>query len=706
MVYSRYGNFVFSEHKNIISLAEECGAQIIDTGRVLEGYQLYIVEQWVCDKKVRPYNTVNVFTGVPSHKVTVCVIRIEEKNSKSYPEKLEQLFNSLEEDSTRPKDTDLGTFFVTNLSTFPSTLNLVLVPDGIYEDHYLEFYLNSNLRKFGCSGRSALSLKPPTDTQKDKFYQLYAMSEDIPFQVAVLELVKLIQTALYIFGDFPWNFIDGLLCDSTESALRKFVSTHKQNFDLRDNVLSPNLVVAILKTVVSSRNKLNSLNYQVGKDPFSDPDLFLSGVASFQKWAKIKHTRKLDQQTIEKVKKVYNRSKNSDGLKVHKVIKSKIEDISGISALASPPTDIETATLEEFGKNAQIDKLRYLWKGKDAVESDWFHGGKELGKSFLRGAKTGDAIKEGVRGVTGSISNLVDRGGSPIEKIVNLPSKSLSLPPNFAYWGWRGQGKRKRPRLNVRRTRNPEGRKCQVDQKHCVNLNLLNVPRVEYESTDTEASVLPDADSTSLYEDEVCDWPKQRSYSMSTYEYEQLRSPPICELRRSNSFTDLNMTRKQGVQELRVIDMDIQTYTTYESLRQREESLKDLIERLELIIEEYDTQIEQLDEAYNARYETFKSTETNGETVLSKQKAVSESIKHIDDQSGKLNYEIGVLEDKFKEAEDLVNRFCLKVQVMEFKMTQSPRSIQAFYNYLTYIYDQLKIMAPRFYNKKSEEDDE
>ncbi|CAG8458700.1 6445_t:CDS:10 [Acaulospora colombiana] len=420
------------------------------------------------------------------------------------------------------------------------------------------------------------------------------MSEDIPFQDAVLELVKVVQTALYIIGDFPWDFVDGLLCDSTESALRKF--------------------------------------------------------------------------------------------------------------------NIETTTLEEFGKSVQIDRLRYLWRGKEAVESDWFHGGRELGKSFLRGAKTGGAIKEGVRGVTGSLSNLVDRGGSPIEKIVNLPSKSLSLPPN---WSWRGRGKRKRSGIAGRRMRNSEGRKSRVDQSisnNFVNSKLLTVPQIEYESTDTEASAQPDmdAESVSSSEDETCDWQKrERSCSVGTYE--KPTSSSICELRRSNSFATLEMARKQGVRELssrRTIDMDIQTYMIYENLKQKEVSLKGLVERLESIVKEYDDQIEQLNNAYDIRYEKFKSTEMNGLAVLSKQKMVSKSINQIKDHSGKLNYEIGVLEDKLKEAEDLVNRFCLKVQVLDSKMTQSQRSIRVFYDLWNYIFDQLRVIAPRFYKKRTEGDDE
>ena len=54
--------------------------------------------------------------------------------------------------------------------------------------------------------------------------------------------------------------------------------------------------------------------------------------------------------------------------------------------------DIETYNLEEFGKNVNIERIKYLWRGKgDPPEHTYwsFHGsrdfGIELGKSFLRG---------------------------------------------------------------------------------------------------------------------------------------------------------------------------------------------------------------------------------------------------------------------------------------------------------------------------------
>ena len=52
--------------------------------------------------------------------------------------------------------------------------------------------------------------------------------------------------------------------------------------------------------------------------------------------------------------------------------------------------DFETCNLDEFGKMVQIERLKYLWRGKGEppeqfLETSWlFQSSKELRKSFLR----------------------------------------------------------------------------------------------------------------------------------------------------------------------------------------------------------------------------------------------------------------------------------------------------------------------------------
>ena len=105
--------------------------------------------------------------------------------------------------------------------------------------------------------------------------------------------------------------------------------------------------------------------------------------------------RVLDLKTVEAISAAYQSSFNPQGLKVHKVLKSKIEDFSGMTAV-NP--EGETTDLEVFAKHITMDSLKQVWKGKtkqktdvaDALANgDWLTGGKELGKSLVRGlAKT------------------------------------------------------------------------------------------------------------------------------------------------------------------------------------------------------------------------------------------------------------------------------------------------------------------------------
>lgn len=98
---------------------------------------------------------------------------------------------------------------------------------------------------------------------------------------------------------------------------------------------------------------------------------------------------------MEAISAAYQSSFNPQGLKVHKVLKSKIEDFSGMTAV-NP--EGETTDLEVFAKHITTDSLKQVWKGKtkqktdvaDALANgDWLTGGKELGKSLVRGlAKT------------------------------------------------------------------------------------------------------------------------------------------------------------------------------------------------------------------------------------------------------------------------------------------------------------------------------
>ncbi|KAG9293635.1 hypothetical protein G9A89_018972 [Geosiphon pyriformis] len=642
-----FDEYVFCE-QSILTLAEECEIPVTFRDKILEGYQLYIVEQWVSDRK-KPYNTVTISTGVASHKVKAFGIKIDKekflpKKIKQLFESLEndktrpkQLFESLENDKTRPKDKFLGHILVTNLSTFPSYLNLVLVPDGDYESNILDFYINLNLRKVGCSSRSALCLKPPSDAQQAKFFDLYKISTRIPFNDGVLELIKLVQTALYFFGLFPAYYIDGLLCDTTFDALREFHNKYASELELRENPLDtkldPSLVAALLSMVVCFRNKLHSIGYQVTKDPFSDPEGFLTGVASFQKSAKINAIRSLDYTTIDKIDKVFNRSR---ALQVHKVL-----------IPTSAVTEIDT-DLEVFSKNTNIGRLKYLWRGKgkhppNENEIDWLHGGKEFGKSILRGVsdrtvKTGEAIRGFTEGVTGSLSSLAQRKhAKEKEKFEAYDSQKESELDSAE---------------NLKR---PHGSTL--------------IP-TEFEIT---SALLASGDyGVSL---EYSGYRLRRTCSFSSYETLKGTdsSPKHSLLKRSNSISALNVFGLENALPRRSWKIDLETYIMYDNLKYQETLLKDHIGELEDASNQYATLIQQASDVYEKRFRKFKSSEQEALLILAKHESIGNAVKKVGTDSAKLTYELDVLEDKLNEIEESVDNFCLKVKILESQIPQPSR---------------------------------
>jgi hypothetical protein len=131
------------------------------------------------------------------------------------------------------------------------------------------------MKRLGCSGRSALTLKEPGHAQTEKFYQLFKMSESIPVDQGVFELVILIQTSLFLLGYLPSIFCDGIICDTTMIAMQQFASVQTVIPDIKtgtDFTCSLPLVSLLLSKVLELCNKMALLGYQIPKDPFSTQD--------------------------------------------------------------------------------------------------------------------------------------------------------------------------------------------------------------------------------------------------------------------------------------------------------------------------------------------------------------------------------------------------------------------------------------------------
>ncbi|RPA80605.1 hypothetical protein BJ508DRAFT_415277 [Ascobolus immersus RN42] len=351
--------------------------EVYQRDAVLEGYGLYIVEQWVVTRR-EPTYCIATYTGDPHDKVTVNIARIPQ-NSRLWSPGLRIYFNKLEENHARFKETSVGFIPVTTLSSFPATLNTVPVPDGAIRKHRRLFIINVNLKRMQCTGRTAISLNPPSDAAKSKFLQLFKTSEKIPFEDAVEQIVKMVQTALMMFGEFKEDYIDGVLCDNTERAIQEWwqdfgIPHLKTDVHPRETGFGPVAVASILGLYLGARNRLAAVlgNGSVPKDAFETGQL-KHAIRSFQKTIKDRselRTRRLDPKTMEllhEASKKYVKKQASSNIgpfALGRTIKETVADLSGKPREATIAA-VETPDLETFVANINGDWAKFLWYGKN-----------------------------------------------------------------------------------------------------------------------------------------------------------------------------------------------------------------------------------------------------------------------------------------------------------------------------------------------------
>lgn len=298
------------------------------------------------------------------------------KDEALWSPKLRLYFRAAEQYHARPKDTELGELMVTNLSSFPSAFTVIPLPDGDVRKHRLSFFVNEDLKRLGCSGRSGLTLTDPTEATQAKFYQLYKTSDKIPFTQSVTELVKLCQVALYMFDKLGLEYIDGLLCDVTETAINSWwaeVGAEHYNFEPSDGILGPSTVAALLGMFMGARNRLNWHGAPVSKDVF-DIENTKRGILYFQRAQKLEKTRRLDRQTVFRLHTATAKAASGEGWGVQKAVKSTVTEIGGkrgeiVMDMVSGKdkaglVDIETLDIDQFSRLVYGDIPRWLWQGK------------------------------------------------------------------------------------------------------------------------------------------------------------------------------------------------------------------------------------------------------------------------------------------------------------------------------------------------------
>lgn len=355
-------------------LEEDKSVTVVERKAELKEYELYLVEQWACSRQ-SPTLVIVTYTGDTNHGVAVGVLSVP-ADEKAWSARLRIYFKAIHQYHARPRKTDLGELMVTNLSSFPSALTVISVPGGNIRNQRRTFIVNENLKRLGCSGRSGITLSEPIPAAVAKFRQLYKTSDKVSTEEAVIELVKYCQVALYLFGKLDQVYIDGLLCDVTETSVGDWwteFGVEYFNVEPTDGILGPTTVAALLGLLGGARNRLSYAGAPVPKDVF-DIDSTERGIYHFQKYHKLEKTRRLDRKTMNKLHTVTAKAAAGEGWGVQKAVKSTVTDIGGkrgemvLGMVGSRDKggigDIETADLDRFVGLVTGERAKWLWHGK------------------------------------------------------------------------------------------------------------------------------------------------------------------------------------------------------------------------------------------------------------------------------------------------------------------------------------------------------
>ncbi|KAG9243315.1 hypothetical protein BJ878DRAFT_124617 [Calycina marina] len=365
--------FVFADPIAFRFIEADSATVVVERHTTLQGYELYIIEQWVCSRK-HPTFVIAAYTGDLNHYINVGVLDVP-ADEEDWSPQLRLWFKASSESQARPTETPLGMLMVTNLSSFPSALTVISVPEGDVKKHRNDFVVNENLKRLGCSGRSGMSLAAPAGATQAKFSQLYKTSDRVPHYEAVAELVRMAQIALITFGKLEEMYLDGLLCDMTEKGISDWwteIGSEFYNTEPTDGVLGPTTVAALLGTLMGARNRLNYLNAPVPKDAF-DRDGMLRGIKYFQKNQKLHRSGILDRHTLSRLHNTTAKAAAGEGWAVPKAVKSTVAELSGkggemvmgmVGRDKAGIGDIETLDIDRFVPLVHGHTAKWLWLGK------------------------------------------------------------------------------------------------------------------------------------------------------------------------------------------------------------------------------------------------------------------------------------------------------------------------------------------------------
>lgn len=405
-------SYIFPDTKALYDLNLSSYIDLSYNEITIVGYEVYLVEQWIAQRKIS--SLITSFTGNTQDSIKAIQV-ILPRDPKLWPGKFKQYHEELMEYAQPKRMNNNSCLFITNLSSLPSSLNILHIESGDMRTIWSNFKINFDLKMLNCAGRSALLLSYPAKSSVEKFLQLYKFQRNtrsdsdniqssspssstrsennyqsnLPQSKSVLTtqyneaiavtqecyevvyMVELIQICLSYFNIYLGK-IDGLVCKTTDRSVEQWWEQYGKIYlgiekPKNEPILGPTSVASILSLVLSCYFKLILEDCISSNDPF-DRDEFFSAIMLFQKkyGLLIPSAKKyvLDNKTIEKLFDATAKYSLHDIMKFKKFVKSTVQNLSGKGNPITLSHEILTSDLDTLVSNFHGGSLGLLWKGK------------------------------------------------------------------------------------------------------------------------------------------------------------------------------------------------------------------------------------------------------------------------------------------------------------------------------------------------------
>ena len=119
-----------------------------------------------------------------------------------------------------------------------------------------------------------------------------------------------------------------------------------------------------------------------------------------------------------------------------------------------------------------------------------------------------------------------------------------------------------------------------------------------------------------------------------------------------------------------VIDDPGDVSALFNRLRQEEIIMVQRIDELKNVALDFDGQLQILSDLYYAHWQEFSEIEGILNGLIDEQKSIAQQILLLETNASKMNYDLSVLQDKNREADELMDNFKRKVDTLNVQVTQ------------------------------------